>query len=153
MREINFGIREGHHKSLSTDEVKALISARDQVHIDSIKDHAETPVEIYQRQEEFLQLLLNTLQNEAEKERERFYIPKLLCVSHGGFIKSFLKHYLNIDIKAINNCSITVVDITWSVVGSVYEKSFKLLDMDHTSHLVDLDLANVHYYQWPTEEH
>ncbi len=122
LREICFGLRENLPRGTSVQEAKQRHAIRTGTNIDSIEDFAEKPESIYRRHEEFLGLITQYLSSSssasapllASKDTtEEARLSNILCVSHGGFLKSFLQKYCVPSCDSIANCSVSIVDIEW----------------------------------------
>ena len=61
-------------------------------------------------------------------------IQKILCVSHGGFIRNFINHYCREKLSTIRNCSISVIEVCWSLEGDFLSAS--AISLHHTDHLI-----------------
>lgn len=105
LREIHFGIREGLHIDTTRDQAKAIIAESQGVSVDEVDDHAETDEELFRRHLH----VLDTIRETAMRPQQR-----VLCVTHGGFIRSFIRHLLpgTADQK-IENCSFTIIRAKW----------------------------------------
>ena len=106
LREINFGIREGLHIDTTRDQAKAIIAESQGISPEEVDDHAETDEELFRRHLH----VLETIRDSATRPQLR-----VLCVTHGGFIRSFIRHLLpGIADQKIENCSFTVVRVKWN---------------------------------------
>lgn len=131
LREMSFGVRETQPRELTIAECIKIVAKRDGIEEHLVVDTAETVEEIIQRQKCFITEVLhpellslgmdktfNTVdfditnkQNMLDKAGK---YPRILVVSHGAFIKRFLKEFCDKIYDNISNCSITVVTIEWS---------------------------------------
>ena len=106
---------------------------------------------MYVRQVEFLTSLghqLNNIDNKMESstviDRMNSIIPidgsmtKVLCVAHGGYIKSFLRNFCkNITVPdKIQNCAVSIITIDWP------DRS----DPNVFTCMTSDDLLNINYY-------
>ncbi len=143
LREIHFGIREGHLKTLTVQQVKEIISKERNINHEDIVDSAETWTDVHRRQRDFLALIHENLLNNINKPEDgtETAVPRILCLSHGGFIRDFLSNYTGVKVHSIGNCSITVLRTTWSSSSEI-------------SSCVGLDVNNMNYsdagYIWPS---
>ena len=107
VREVHYGVREMLPCLTTTAEARVLVAARLGIDEKDVVDTAETPEHIRERQSEFLQKLRDDFSGTT-------HVVKVLCVSHGGFIKRFLDGFCGHTIKKIHNCSISMVCVSWS---------------------------------------
>lgn len=113
LKEISFGIRENLPKGTSVKEAKEIIAQKTNQSITNIQDNCETIASVIKRQEEFLNEMFSNLEMKYKNELiDMNHIPKVLVVSHGGFIRTFLRHFGQMDsIDKIHNCSLSKVII------------------------------------------
>ena len=113
LREINFGIREGLNVDVSFDEARELLARQRGVSAEDIENEAESDDALFSRHD----ALLRSVRHRCTASRPHH----VLCVTHGGFIRSLLRHRLpgkaDFDQK-IENCSITVVRAQWNSEAS-----------------------------------
>lgn len=112
LREINFGIRENLPSHLSAAEARARLASTREIDADSIVDCAESPAEIEKRGEALMKELglhLQKIHASGRRQSPR----KILCVSHGGFIRNVVNKFCRTDIFSLKNCSISVLEICW----------------------------------------
>jgi len=107
IREISYGVREGLSRSISVAEARSIVAEKLGIAVDAVVDTAESMDQVHARQGLFLQKLREEFAEHDGRTR------KILCVSHGGFIKRFLATYCNKSLEKIHNCSISVVNVTW----------------------------------------
>ena len=117
LREICFGLRENLSRGTSLQDAKRHHAIRTGVSVDVIEDFAEKPEMTYQRQQEFLDFIAQYFSTPSTSvapphEGERSGL-NILCISHGGFLKSFLQKYCVPSCDSIANCSVSVVEIEW----------------------------------------
>lgn len=111
LREINFGIRENLPSHMTAEEARDIIASKSGIDKELIVDVAETTAEVQARQCELFRTLetdLNRLPNESGR------IFNVLCVTHGGFIKSLMNHHCNLELTSIRNCSINMIELVWN---------------------------------------
>ena len=128
IREIAYGVREGLSRRLTPAEAKVEFARRNNMAVEDVVDHAESTENVKKRQREFIQELLREYQRENINNESLpahgvnpgadilhpTNVP-ILCVSHGGYIKLFLKTYCAFPIeKSLGNCSISIVTIEWT---------------------------------------
>lgn len=114
IRELNFGIREKLPRGTSTAEAKQIISRRDSIPIIDIIDNAENGESVFARQQIFIETVFNDYEIYLSPEvvGKNDEIPKILVLSHGGFIKRFLSSFCGLrSIDKIKNCSVSKVVI------------------------------------------
>lgn len=119
LREMNFGVKEKLPGHISVEEATQIVALQKGIPFDAVVNDAETYDDVKERQHIFitrvlyqeLLLLQNVERNSHEKTssnilcKETLYAldsdvkpiytakngyPKILCVTHGGFIKEFL---------------------------------------------------------------
>lgn len=120
LRELSFGLREGLSRSLTLPEVRRIRAQELNIQVEDLIDTAESSEGAKQRQHEFIKQLHRDLRDhplrrefEGEMGGERRGIP-VLCVSHGGFIRLFLKHYCKLpSVEKIKNCAASLITISW----------------------------------------
>lgn len=110
IREVNFGIREGLQKDVSVEEARRQLSAKSGVAEDSIIDHGESEDQVRERQKDFLIQLRDVCASLPATEGP----IKVLCMTHGGFIRRFLNNFSEVVVDAVPNCSITTIHLTYS---------------------------------------
>lgn len=116
LREINFGVREGLSRALNKQQAREEVARRLNINVADVVDTSECNKTVNKRQAEFLshlqqhcaELCLGTDSDDASN-------AKVLCVSHGGFIKEFLKTYCPTVVTPakIGNCSVSIINIEW----------------------------------------
>lgn len=133
IREIAYGVREGLSRRFSAAEAKVEYARLNNMKVEDVIDTAETQDQVKSRQKDFiLQILQDYLKehpNGAVSFKEvpspsssssRFHPQNtpILCVSHGGYIKLFLKTYCGLVLeKSLGNCSVSIVTIEWPDVN------------------------------------
>ena len=136
LREISYGVREGLPRSMGVEEARAIVSRERGVDVSEVVDNAETSEDVYSRQQEFLKQL---------REVVAPFLPggacKVLCVSHGGFIKRFLHSFASCgSIEKIHNCAISAVKVYWREGGGLDdEEPTPIITVDSDSHLNSID--------------
>ena len=151
MRELNFGVREALPRSYTKDQAIIEVAKRMNIDVSDVVDTAESLEGVYVRQVEFLTSLghqLNNIGNKMESstviDRMNNIIPidgsmtKVLCVAHGGYIKSFLRNFCkNITVPdKVQNCAVSIITIDWP------DRS----DPNVFTCMTSDDLMNINYY-------
>lgn len=131
LREISYGVREGLPRSMGVEEARTIVAQKRGVDVSEVVDNAETGDEVYARQLQFLQQLKEVLAS---------FLPgrvcKVLCVSHGGFIKRFLQSFAgSLGVEKIHNCAISVIQVCWRED----DEQTPIITMDSESHLNYID--------------
>lgn len=119
---MNFGVKERLPKFVSVEEATEIVASQKGIPYDDVINDAETYDDVKERQHIFLtkvlyQELLLLQNNEEDPHRKEFSdvsleeksstinsdlksmqtaqceYPKILCVTHGGFIKQFLSKF------------------------------------------------------------
>ena len=152
VREVNFGIREGLPKGITVEEARCLWSKKHGVAVETVSDPAESEAEVLMRQRAFLGVLRSAAvsarpgsgslpqQQEQEQQEERQHLQpvKVLCVSHGGFIRRFLSNFTDaVPVDSIPNCSITTLRIAYrkEEESSDWAPICRAMDVCVTDHL------------------
>jgi len=112
IREISFGIREERPRSMSAADARKVVAAEKGIAEKDVVDNAETSGQIKDRQVRFLRFLRESAASSSEVNT-----PKILAVSHGGFIRRFLANHCNRNIEKIRNCSVTIINVRWPTGG------------------------------------
>ena len=163
LREVNFGVKEMLPRETTFEAAVEIVALREGIRREDVVDLTETSSELKIRQHRFLTETLypelKSICNEAASSttavptsdptlkgeldgiigRESSN-PKILCVSHGGFIRRFLSNYCDLDyvlspendnypgasilssvfgirsskLIRLSNCSISVVTVEWA---------------------------------------
>lgn len=139
LREINFGVREGLSRDYNSETAKVEYARRNNLSVEDVIDTAETLDSVRTRQYNFVLQLLHDHAKEASDgsngNDEVLSMPsssaaesinthdyKVLCVSHGGYIKQFLKNFCVLPAtEKIANCSVSIVTIEWADVTKPHE--------------------------------
>ena len=108
LREISYGLREGLSRSVMLAEARQMAAEKQGISVDKVVDTSETGGQVRVRQEALLRKLKEDFGGHAAGEGRG---AKVLCVSHGGFIKRFLANFCDVAVEKIFNCSISVVQI------------------------------------------
>jgi broad specificity phosphatase PhoE len=143
LREVNFGVREGLQKDISVEEAKRIRSEEKGVSLESVTDSCESEAEVMTRQRAFLDELRALIQAPQAHLGTNIAPMKVLCVTHGGFIRRFLANFTNNlnKIDSVANCSITIVHVSYSQ-DSDGSPICTALDVCETSHLRDITGAS-----------
>lgn len=147
LREVCFGVREALPRGTSVQEAKTIIAIRESItDISMIHDYAEHDSDVHHRQWLFLNEMLAELSTSVNTDIH----PKVLVVTHGAFIRLFLKEFCRITgFDKILNCSVTKVCIEINESGSSFAIKADIADVnnDHhlkLAHLPSDDLAGVY---------
>lgn len=143
VREVHFGIREGLHKDLTVEDAKRILCEQTGKSEDSIVDSAESEEQVFARQIEFINQLRSRLSDLVNITEEPV---KVLCVSHGGFIRRFLSNFSKEKVEAIPNCSITNLHLTYAQDDSF--PACRVMHVCESTHLTGDD-QTVEEYIWP----
>jgi broad specificity phosphatase PhoE len=125
VREYRLGIRENLPTGTPISECRKIVSAKLGIPISEVVDDSETDLDVCARQRSFLEFLITKV---SEKNKEKFKVTegcdkrsskdsqqqcvKVLLISHGGFIRSFLVNFFEYpDRIKLRNCSISKVQI------------------------------------------
>ena len=143
IREVNFGIRENLPKNTSVEEARKILSVARGVPLDQILDSAESEDDVRIRQQKFISILYDSLPA-VSKSKLTGNPTKILCVTHGGYIKRFLTNFGSKSVNEVPNCSITTVVISGCAIDDNVSKfECKALDTCHVDHLLALPRPDV----------
>lgn len=95
-----------------------LIDCRLNCSLDEVIDATESISDVIHRQKTFLQTLLRDLHLKSDSNEPPIARDPTLVVTHGRFIKIFLKSFCSVEVEEICNCSATTVQIILSKVTS-----------------------------------
>lgn len=143
-------------------EVRQIKSRQFNIPEHQLTDTAETPESAKARQHLFLKQLYRDLrhhqrehhstsdvastvtftgENQAIANNHSEHVPKIAVVSHGGFIKLFLRHYCNYhSSEKIDNCSASIITVSWLEDGN--EESYQCI-IDPTQINLSPKLAHI----------
>jgi broad specificity phosphatase PhoE len=112
-----------------------LIRLRRNCTLEEVVDHTETFSDVIGRQKLFLQTLLNDLLSKSDEIQR----SPTLVVTHGRFIKFFLKEFCSLEVDEISNCSTTTVQLVISKLNHDSDNLSSSLDTStlassHSSH-------------------
>ena len=111
IREMGFGVKEGLPRGTSVEEAILIKAKALDIPVEEVVDNAEKPNELKERQAEFIRQLYIDCKN----DQSFISGSSLLCVSHGGYIRQFIKNFCNKpDMEKIGNCSASVIIIQWN---------------------------------------
>lgn len=149
LREMNFGVKEMLPRDTDFEAAIQIVALREGIRCEDVVDSAETNAEVKNRQHKFLsetifsELVAQGFPGNSFDAKEEQLVqpsqkenPKVLCVSHGGFIRRFLTNFCDLeyttsadypgstilssvfglkDVKLIrlSNCSISKVTVEW----------------------------------------
>ena len=157
LREMNFGVKEMLPRDTEFEAAVQIVALREGIRCEDVIDSAETNSEVKNRQHKFLSetifpelvaqgfpeksfdastpAILPSKEDQLVQSQEKEN-PKVLCVSHGGFIRRFLTNFCDLEyttsadypgstilssvfgvkeVKLIrlSNCSISKVTVEW----------------------------------------
>ena len=137
LREISFGVRENFPRGTSVKEARRMVAKKLDIRVEEVIDTLEREEDVRRRQLSFLDLLKSHV---CERSRPGEH-PIMLCVSHGGFLKSFLSNVCGVSSSSISNCSISKVEIRWEETQDPFEvkPQFTLLCVNSIDHLEQLE--------------
>jgi broad specificity phosphatase PhoE len=110
LREINFGCREGLPRTTTLEEAISIKAQAQNIPIEEYIDTSEKAGDVKSRQVEFLKMIYRDHIKESNGGETVFNI---LCVSHGAYIKRFLRNFVDIQVEKIKNCALSVIDIEY----------------------------------------
>jgi broad specificity phosphatase PhoE len=127
LRELSFGVREALPRGTSIPDAKAEVAKRLNIPVSEVIDTVESYASVKVRQAEFLTRLRSCA---APSHCEP---AKILCVSHGAFIKSLLKHFCPSvpPVIKVGNCSLSIIHITWEQSEADMEAAVKRAKQGH----------------------
>lgn len=118
-------------RGTSVKAAKEIVAAANGITVEAVVDTAESPSQVTTRQHHLMSFVTGQLVAGGDGD-----IDNVLMVSHGGFIRHFLKMHCGVpDMEKIANCSITrirVAVINGEVSCMVDEKM-----TNFTGHIVD----------------
>jgi broad specificity phosphatase PhoE len=147
-REVFCGIREGLSKDMTFEEARRKVAQDTSVVPETILDTSETIADVVSRQKLLLLgMIRNCYQNkdgqavltstctssaavtdsssmisavsmEKTEAGLGLHFGNVLCVSHGLYMKIFLKEWCGLVLTNIKNCSITRINVTWDIETS-----------------------------------
>lgn len=140
LRECRFGILEELKKGTTIEEAKQMLSMRLQIPVESIVDSSESQEELHQRQLLFLHKALDDIE-QGEKFLNANNDVKILCVTHGAFIRGFLDSKLGLVIPSggVKNCSISIVRVKRDTSGHLEFFARDPSDLNNDNHMKHLD--------------
>jgi broad specificity phosphatase PhoE len=121
LREAFRGLCEGKHRSMRSMEDKLIEAFIAQHGKDVPVPKSETFEQVRERCKTLMNYLQSSCLNEANEDAdgEGGEVKHVLLVSHGGYIKRFLKSVCGlIDVEEINNSSITTVNVSIDSEGN-----------------------------------
>ena len=152
LREMNFGLREGHAKSITTEDARILYATKNNIPTSDVRDWAETETDLHLRQSELIEYIHNKLTNtnhiidnnnnseniNGNTDSNSSIQHNILLVSHGAYIRRFLTNFCSIKgIHSILNCSITKVDVYYNKKNNkfTYHINDIAKDLNSVAHL------------------
>ena len=160
LREMNFGLREGHGKSVTTEDARILYATKNNIPTSDVRDWAETENDLHLRQSELIEYIHSKLTNtnhisnnnnndnnnndnseningNTDSNNNSIH-HNILLVSHGAYIRRFLTNFCSIKgIHSILNCSITKVDVYYNKQNNkfTYHINDIAKDLNSVAHL------------------
>ena len=132
IRERSFGVRETLPRSLTHEEAVKIVSERLGIPECEVIDTAETTDALLERQREFVRYLKLSARKFSETAAPGVGVCRVLCVSHGAFIRAFLSDlhkFGNVGSRSLGefgkiaNCSVSIVKLCWKDVGELSRDS------------------------------
>ncbi len=115
IREVSYGFLEALPIHCSFDEAREHRAKERGVPVEQIEDDRESLESVLDRQNRFLSQLLEELEASIEHQN-----PQVLCVTHGGFIKRFLRNHCRLHLEEkIENCSVSLVRVRRGQDGQI----------------------------------
>ena len=113
--------------------VPVLIGYRLNCSLDEVVDATESISDVIHRQKIFLESLLRDLHLNSHSNEPLMASDPTLVVTHGRFIKIFLKSFCSVEVEEIGNCSATRVQIILSKVTSNESEDSLATSLDTSS--------------------
>ena len=107
-REVSFGVKEGLPKDTSLGEAMKIFAEKNNVDISKVVNSAETYEDVRVRQMQLIEFIRDGL---SPLHRASHDEVKILCVTHGAFIRNFFSNFTNEKVSSISNCGISVVAV------------------------------------------
>jgi broad specificity phosphatase PhoE len=134
LREISFGVREALSKDITTDEAKVIVAKKLGIAIEDVIDSAESVDAVQARQQLFINKLIELPFNDK--------INNILVVSHGGYIKAFLRDFCLIhDMEKIKNCSISKIRLKINKLDNSVSFECDRSNLNMVNHIKDIELV------------
>lgn len=111
LREISFGVRDGLPRSLTYQEATEEYARINGMSVGDVVDPAETEEETLNRQNQLIRMFFKNhpLENLESSEEPKLF--RILCVSHGSFIRRFIANFLGKSFRGLLNCSVNIITI------------------------------------------
>lgn len=139
LREIAFGVREALPRSTTIEEARRIVALRTGVKPEEVEDRTETVEAVLARQRDFLRAIIRDSLSDSNKHynggtkasetaqqdlsvQEGKTPPPVLCVSHGGYIRTFITQIMKVPRTAftsINNCSLSTILFKFLAIDNV----------------------------------
>mmetsp|Transcript_12217 Transcript_12217/g.11051 ORF Transcript_12217/g.11051 Transcript_12217/m.11051 type:complete len:235 (-) Transcript_12217:34-738(-) len=149
LREINFGVLEGLPRNTKLEEAKKIISKRDGIPIEDIDDISESRDDVVIRQRNFIDNIYKELESESLQSNNPNEVHKVLVISHGGYIKLFIKSLCNFPrVNTICNGSITRVIVDKNQATGEYQYIINENEINCYEHLVGDKQSYTNIYNW-----
>ncbi len=143
LREISFGVRENFPRGTSAKEARRIVAKQKGIPVEDVADAVEQEADVHRRQLTFLELLREHVRGRSRPGNQSI----VLCVSHGGFLRSFLYKVFGAPSSSIANCSISRVEIRWDEMhrDSVeFKPQFTMLCINSIEHLEQGECKSTH---------
>ena len=106
---IRNALLEGRQKKMTLPEIKHAIAEERGVTADNVEiDSGEKMAQVIARQEAILSEWCSLIKNEKRTDR----CARILCISHGAFLKKFYSHFVGINILEFPNCSVSIIRVS-----------------------------------------
>lgn len=154
LRECNFGVREALKKETSVEEARIIVANKLGIAPEDVVDTAESHQQLKERQ----QLFINKLIEDLSSINDNNDTINILVVSHGGYLKYFIKEFWSItgsysllflifnynyviylDMEKIKNCSISKVTMKIDKVDKSYSLECQRTDLNLVNHIKKLE--------------
>ena len=123
-------------RGTSVAKAKQIVAAAKNIDVSEVEDTSESREDLDHRQLESLKFIVRLLSETNPAIWQSKEDLNVLCVSHGGFIRHFLRTWCRIDhVEKITNCSVTRVKVEVSNDSFVCEADETLLNF--SDHLVE----------------
>jgi broad specificity phosphatase PhoE len=129
LREVCFGVREGFPQHFTAEEARAAKAEALGISLAEADTAAESDEQVLSRHHRFLREVVDALRAEAQQAEVAPPIPlRLFCMSHGRFIKHFLRDVCGLPAaspmnKKIGNCAVSVVRLQFDETHGHYQCS------------------------------
>lgn len=147
LREVSFGLREGLPLKTTAEEAREIKAKELGIPVEEVIDPAETLEEVSARQRDFLTMMWNDLLNSgiftdntsshtscAASEESDDNIIRILVISHGGYIRRFLRMYCRFDVvEKIDNCAVSIITLSKNNDDALPQCKADFVNLHHSS--------------------